>query len=114
MSAVRGASDVAIIRDGARRRVHRMHVEPRLAFRRPAGFPRCGGYVRVFNERGSLELRARVTDRARPRVVVALSVWWKKLARDGKNADELTNSDALTDLGRAPISYDCLVEVAPL
>jgi len=53
-------------------------------------------------------------DRARPRVVVALSVWWKKLARDGKNADELTNSDALTDLGRAPISYDCLVEVAPL
>ena len=73
-----------------------------------------GGYVRVFNERGSLELRARVTDRARPGVVVALSVWWKKLARDGKNANELTNSDTLTDLGRAPIFYDCLVEVAAL
>jgi anaerobic selenocysteine-containing dehydrogenase len=73
-----------------------------------------GRYVRVFNERGSLELRARVTDRARPGVVVALSVWWKKLARDGKNANELTNSDTLTDVGRAPIFYDCLVQVAAL
>jgi anaerobic selenocysteine-containing dehydrogenase len=71
-------------------------------------------YVRVFNERGSVELRARVTDRARRGVVVALSVWWKKLARDGKNANELTNSDVLTDMGRAPIFYDCLVEVASL
>jgi anaerobic selenocysteine-containing dehydrogenase len=75
---------------------------------------RDGLYVRVFNDRGSLELRARVTDRARPGVVVALSVWWKKLARDGKNANELTNSDALTDLGRAAVFYDCLVEIAPL
>ncbi len=73
-----------------------------------------GSYVRVFNERGSLELRARITDRARRGVVVALSVWWKKLARDGKNANELTNGDELTDIGRAPIFYDCLVEVAPL
>ena len=48
-----------------------------------------GGYVRVFNDRGSLELRARVSDRARRGVVVALSVWWKKLSRDGKNANEL-------------------------
>jgi anaerobic selenocysteine-containing dehydrogenase len=74
----------------------------------------AGSYVRVFNERGSVELRARVTDRARRGVVVALSVWWKRLARDGKNANELTNSDVLTDIGRAPIFYDCLVEVAAL
>jgi anaerobic selenocysteine-containing dehydrogenase len=73
-----------------------------------------GSYVRVFNDRGSMELRARVTDRARRGVVVALSVWWKKLSRDGKNANELTSSDTLTDLGRAPIFYDCLVEVAAL
>jgi anaerobic selenocysteine-containing dehydrogenase len=73
-----------------------------------------GSYVRVFNERGSLELRARVTTRARRGVVVALSVWWKKLARDGKNANELTSSDTLTDMGRAPIFYDCLVEMAAL
>jgi anaerobic selenocysteine-containing dehydrogenase len=73
-----------------------------------------GDYVRVFNDRGSMELRARVTDRARRGVVVALSVWWKKLARDGKNANELTSSDTLTDLGRAPVFYDCLVEVEAL
>ncbi|MGO9426976.1 MAG: molybdopterin-dependent oxidoreductase [Steroidobacteraceae bacterium] len=73
-----------------------------------------GGYVRVFNERGSLELRARVSERARRGVVVALSVWWKKLTRDGKNANELTNGDTLTDMGRAPIFYDCLVEVEAL
>ena len=73
-----------------------------------------GSYVRVFNDRGSLELRARVTDRARRGLVVALSVWWKKLARDHKNANELTSSDTLTDLGRAPTFYDCLVEVAAL
>jgi anaerobic selenocysteine-containing dehydrogenase len=70
-----------------------------------------GGYLRVFNERGSIELRARVSDRARPGVVVALSVWWKKLTRDGKNANELTSSEVLTDMGRGPIFYDCLVEV---
>jgi anaerobic selenocysteine-containing dehydrogenase len=72
-----------------------------------------GSFVRVFNDRGSLELRARVSERARRGVVVALSVWWKKLSRDGKNANELTNSDTLTDMGRAPIFYDCLVEVEP-
>jgi len=69
-----------------------------------------GARVRVFNDRGSLELKARVTDRARPRVVVALSVWWKKLARDGKNANELT-SQVLTDIGAAPTFYDVRVEV---
>ncbi len=74
----------------------------------------AGNYVRVFNDRGSLELRARVTDRARPGVVVGLSVWWKKLTRDGKNANELTSSDTLTDMGRAPTFYDCLVQVEAL
>jgi anaerobic selenocysteine-containing dehydrogenase len=70
-----------------------------------------GERVRVFNDRGSLELAVCVTDRARPGVVVALSIWWKKLARDGKNANELTHQ-RLTDIGRAPSFYDCLVEVA--
>ena len=74
----------------------------------------AGRYVRVFNDRGSMELRARVTDRARRGVVVGLSVWWKKLARDGKNANELTSSDTLTDMGRAPTFYDCLVQIEAL
>jgi anaerobic selenocysteine-containing dehydrogenase len=70
-----------------------------------------GQRVRVFNDRGTLELTARVTDRAREGMVVGLSIWWKKLAADGRNANQLT-SQALTDLGRAPTFYDCLVDVA--
>ena len=69
-----------------------------------------GGMVRAFNDRGSMMARARVTDRARRGLVVGLSIWWKKLAPDGKNANELT-SQRLTDLGRAPVFYDCLVQV---
>jgi hypothetical protein len=42
--------------------------------------------------------------------VVGLSVWWKKLASDGKNANEVT-SQRLTDMGRAPTFYDTLVQV---
>lgn len=71
-----------------------------------------GVRVRVFNDRGELRLAARVTDRARPGVVVALSIWWKKLAVDGRNANELTGQ-ALTDIGRGPTFYDCRVEVEP-
>ncbi|MWL88527.1 molybdopterin-dependent oxidoreductase [Cupriavidus sp. SW-Y-13] len=69
-----------------------------------------GAMVRAYNDRGSMQARARVTDRAKRGLVVGLSIWWKKLAPDGKNANELT-SQRLTDMGRAPVFYDCLVEV---
>jgi hypothetical protein len=44
---------------------------------------------------------------------VAPSIWWKKLAPDHKNANELT-SQRLTDMGRAPTFYDVLVQVEKL
>jgi anaerobic selenocysteine-containing dehydrogenase len=69
-----------------------------------------GSRVRVFNDRGELDLRARVTDRARPGVVVALSIWWKKLTSDRKNANELTQQ-GVTDMAGGASFYDCLVEV---
>ncbi|WP_126877977.1 molybdopterin-containing oxidoreductase family protein [Paraburkholderia kururiensis] len=69
-----------------------------------------GDELRIFNDRGVLHARARVTDRAREGVVVGLSIWWKKLAPDGCNANQVT-SQALTDLGRSATFYDCLVEV---
>ncbi|AJC15050.1 molybdopterin-containing oxidoreductase family protein [Pandoraea sputorum] len=72
-----------------------------------------GASVRIFNDRGTLNAKARVTEKAREGVVVGLSIWWKKLAPDGKNANEVT-SQQLTDLGRAPTFYDCLVDVAPV
>ncbi|MTV53500.1 molybdopterin-containing oxidoreductase family protein [Pseudoduganella buxea] len=69
-----------------------------------------GETVRIFNDRGSFTCKARVTDKARRGLVVGLSIWWKKLARDGKNANEVT-SQRLTDMGRAPTFYDTLVQV---
>jgi hypothetical protein len=37
-------------------------------------------------------------------------VWWKKFARDRRNANDLT-SQRTADLGGAATFYDCLVEV---
>ena len=71
-----------------------------------------GATVRVFNDRGTHRCRAEVTTRARPGVVVGLGIWWRKFGADGTNVNELT-SQRLTDLGRAPTFYDCLVEVGP-
>ena len=69
-----------------------------------------GDMARVYNDRGSFVARARVTDKAREGLVVGLSIWWKKLSSDGKNANEVT-SQRLTDMGRAPTFYDTLVQV---
>jgi len=69
-----------------------------------------GDMVRIFNDRGSFVAKARVTQKARAGLVVGLSVWWKKLSSDGKNANQVT-SQALTDMGRAPTFYDTLVQV---
>jgi anaerobic selenocysteine-containing dehydrogenase len=71
---------------------------------------RDGDRVRVFNDRGAMIAAARVTDKARLGVVVALSIWWRKLSPDRTNANMLTGQ-ALTDMGRAATFYDVLVEV---
>jgi anaerobic selenocysteine-containing dehydrogenase len=69
-----------------------------------------GAMVRVFNQRGEYRCKAEVSSRARPGVVNGLGVWWRKLGADGTNVNQLT-SQRLTDIGRAPTFYDCLVEV---
>jgi anaerobic selenocysteine-containing dehydrogenase len=69
-----------------------------------------GDRVRIHNDRGTFTACARVTANTRPGLVVGLSIWWKKLAADGRNANEVT-SQRLTDMGRAPTFYDVLVEV---
>jgi anaerobic selenocysteine-containing dehydrogenase len=71
-----------------------------------------GQVVRVFNDRGEYRCKARISPRARPGVVNGLGIWWRKLGLDGTNVNQLT-SQRLTDLGRAPVFYDCLVEVQP-
>ena len=71
-----------------------------------------GQRVRVFNDRGVHECKAVVNGRARRGVVNGLGVWWRKLGPNGTNVNELTHQ-RLTDIGRAPAFYDCLVDVQP-
>ena len=66
--------------------------------------------VRVFNERGEYRCKAEVSVRARRGVVNGLGIWWRKLGPALTNVNELTHQ-RLTDIGRAPTFYDCLVEV---
>lgn len=87
--------------------------EPRLEIHPDDATPRGignGSRVRVFNDRGQYRCTAEVSTRARPGVVNGLGIWWRKLGVDGTNVNEVT-SQRLTDLGRAPTFYDCLVEV---
>jgi anaerobic selenocysteine-containing dehydrogenase len=72
-----------------------------------------GDTVKVFNDRGEYHCKADVSSRARPGVVNGLGIWWRKMGLNGTNVNEVT-SQLLTDLGRAPVFYDCQVEVALL
>ncbi len=66
--------------------------------------------VKVFNQRGEYRVKAKISRRARPGVVNGLGVWWRKFGLDGTNVNQLT-SQHLTDMGRGPVFYDCLVQV---
>jgi anaerobic selenocysteine-containing dehydrogenase len=72
-----------------------------------------GAVVRVFNDRGNTAARPKCPNARAPGVVNGLGIWWRKLGLDGTNVNQLT-SQKLTDLGRGPVFYDCLVEVAGL
>ncbi|MCY7371994.1 MAG: molybdopterin oxidoreductase family protein, partial [Polaromonas sp.] len=91
-----------------------IEVEPLLEIHPDDAAPRqiaSGDTLRVFNARGSYQVKAEVSLRARLGVVNGLGIWWRKLGLAGTNVNELT-SQRLTDLGRGPVFYDCLVEVA--
>jgi anaerobic selenocysteine-containing dehydrogenase len=70
-----------------------------------------GDWVRVFNGRGEVRLRAHVNGSVQPGVVAA-RLNWARLAPDGKSINILTN-ETLTDIGGGPTFYSCLVEVEP-
>ena len=70
-----------------------------------------GDIVKIFNDRGVYRCKARISTRARAGVVHGLGIWWRKMGLDGKNVNELTSQN-LTDMGRGPVFYDCMVEVS--
>jgi anaerobic selenocysteine-containing dehydrogenase len=71
---------------------------------------RTGDRVRVFNDRGSLLLKAHVDGIVQAGVVRSPSTRWPKRAFDARNVNVLT-SDRLTDMGGGPTFYSCLVQV---
>ena len=72
----------------------------------------AGQRVSIFNDRGSFTAEAVITDRVRPGVVSAPSIWWGKLTEDGTNANQ-TTSQAVTDIGGGATFYDNQVDVSP-
>jgi anaerobic selenocysteine-containing dehydrogenase len=71
-----------------------------------------GLLVRVWNERGECQFRAKVNGDVQPGVLRARSLGWAKIAHGRSSINHLT-SDRLTDMGGGPTFYSCLVEVAP-
>src|SRR4051812_17412517 len=72
-----------------------------------------GARVRVFNDRGSFELDAVVSDDTRPGVLVAPMGWWSA-DYPGGIGPQATTSQRLTELGEAPTFNDNRVELQAL
>jgi len=70
-----------------------------------------GCTVKVFNARGACYFRAEINDDVRPGVLRARSLGWRRDAKHQLGINHLT-SERLTDIGRGPTFYSCLVEVA--
>jgi anaerobic selenocysteine-containing dehydrogenase len=71
-----------------------------------------GQSVSVTNGRGSIQLRAIVTDDVPPGTAVAPKGQWARFSADGKNINYLT-SDRLADLGGQSTFHSNLVEIRP-
>ncbi|HEX6159595.1 MAG TPA: molybdopterin dinucleotide binding domain-containing protein, partial [Thermoanaerobaculia bacterium] len=72
-----------------------------------------GARVSIFNDRGAFTAEAVITDRVRPGVVSAPSIWWPKTTADRTNANH-TTSQAITDIGGGATFYDNQVDVRSL
>jgi anaerobic selenocysteine-containing dehydrogenase len=70
-----------------------------------------GDTARVWNDRASLTLPVKITERVRPGVVAIPWGWWSMHHPDGKTANALTN-DTLTEWGGGVAYADTLVEIA--
>jgi anaerobic selenocysteine-containing dehydrogenase len=69
-----------------------------------------GDLVRIFNDRGSLTLKAEVDGVVGPGVIYTPAVRWAKLSPDQSSINALT-SDRLTDIGGGATFYSCLVQI---
>jgi anaerobic selenocysteine-containing dehydrogenase len=95
-------------------RQHGAQPEPFVVIHPDDAAPRSigdGARVRVWNDRGSFEARARVSDDTRPDVLVSPMGWWNH-DFPRRLAAQATTSQDLTTLGKAPIFNDNRVQAA--
>lgn len=71
---------------------------------------RSGDWVRVFNDRGSVRLQARVGDWSRPGVAISPTIWWSRDMPDGAGINVLT-TDRPADMGGGASFHTNLVQV---
>ena len=67
-----------------------------------------GEKVTVFNDRGSFDAVAKITPDVSKGIVVATLGYWRQMNNGVVNS---VSSNAFGDMGNAPTSHDCLVEV---
>lgn len=72
-----------------------------------------GDTARVTNDRATLEVDVRISERLRPGVAAIPFGWWGADHRDGHVANSLT-SDTLTDWGGGVAFSDTLVSIVPI
>jgi len=71
-----------------------------------------GDAVRVFNDRGDVQLVASLTDDVRPGVVVSRGLWWGRHSPGGRGVNA-TTPQRLADMGGGATFFSNLVDVRP-
>lgn len=69
-----------------------------------------GDWVRTFNDRGEVFLKAKVGDWSQPGTAVSPSLWWRRFSPGGSNVNALT-TDRLADYAGGAAFHTNLVEV---
>jgi len=67
-----------------------------------------GDHVRVWNERGSVELVAQLTTDIMQGTLLAPGIWWMKHSPDGVNINQITGQEE-TDMGAGATFYEAQV-----
>lgn len=91
----------------------RLQGEPVLFLHPKDAIPRGirdGDTVRVWNMRGSITLKARITRDIKPGVCAAYGIWWRMNSRDGQSVNSLTSMKE-TDMAGGATYFDVEVEV---
>ena len=72
-----------------------------------------GDEVRVFNQRGDVVLRARVSEAVQPGVLYSPKGTWLKTSPTGRTINVLLDADIRTDIIRGACCNETYVDISP-